>query len=219
MRLLPLSRDGYGPCSAILTISNASCEKHNNSRLGLRSQISKPPPEPKWQSSRASNFIKSSCSTTKYPALCIQSLAAFAPSIQQSPRQLAQTALSVSLDRARATQAFVSKMKKFKGLKKREYEAINDCSEEMNEGVDRLSKSVKELKHMGQANGQDFLWHISNVETWVSAALTDENTCFDGFAGKGLDGKVKASIRGRVINVAQVTSNALSLVNQFASKQ
>ncbi|KAK8686435.1 hypothetical protein V6N13_125460 [Hibiscus sabdariffa] len=170
-------------------------------------------------SSRASNFIKSSCGATKYPALCVQSLAAFAPSIQQSPRQLAQTALSVSLERARSSQAFVSKMKKFRGLKKREYEAIKDCMEEMSEGVDRLSKSVQELKHMGQAKGQDFLWHISNVETWVSAALTDENTCFDGFAGKALDGKIKASIRARVLNVAQVTSNALSLVNQFASKQ
>ncbi|KAK8656179.1 hypothetical protein V6N13_108736 [Hibiscus sabdariffa] len=167
----------------------------------------------------ASNFIKASCMGTKYPALCIQSLAAFAPSIQQSPRQLAETALSVSLDRARDTQAFVSKMKKFRGLKKREYEAIQDCMEEMSEGVDRLSKSVQELKHMGEGKGQDFLWHVSNVETWASAALTDENTCFDGFAGKGMDGKIKASIRARVINVAQVTSNALSLVNQFASKQ
>ncbi|GMJ13641.1 hypothetical protein like AT5G62350 [Hibiscus trionum] len=169
--------------------------------------------------SPASNFIKASCSSTKYPSLCIQSLAAFAPSIQQSPRQLAQTALSVSLDKARDTQAFVSKVNKFRGLKKREYDAIKDCMEEMSEGVDRLSKSVQEMKHMGQAKGQDFLWHVSNVETWVSAALTDENTCFDGFAGKALDGKIKASIRGRVINVAQVTSNALSLVNQFASEQ
>ncbi|XP_039010585.1 21 kDa protein-like [Hibiscus syriacus] len=126
--------------------------------------------------------------------------------------------MSVSLKRARSAQAFISKMKKFRGLRKREYEAIKDCIEEMSEGVDRLSKSVQELKHMGQAKGQDFLWHISNVETWVSAALTDENTCFDGFAGRVLDGKVKASIRARVLNVAQVTSNALSLVNQFASK-
>ncbi|XVF11173.1 hypothetical protein REPUB_Repub08aG0003200 [Reevesia pubescens] len=170
-------------------------------------------------SSRASNFIKASCSATKYPALCMQSLAAFAPSIQQSPRQLAQTAMSVSLDRAKSTQAFVSKTKKFRGLKKREYEVIKDCIEEMSDSVDRLSKSLQELKHMGQAKGQDFLWHVSNVETWVSAALTDESTCVDGFAGRALDGKVKASIRGRVINVAQVTSNALSLVNQFASKQ
>ncbi|WRX16961.1 Pectinesterase inhibitor domain - like 10 [Theobroma cacao] len=174
---------------------------------------------PAAASSRASNFIKASCSATKYPALCVQSLAAFAPSIQQSPRQLAQTALNVSLARAQSTEAFVSKMKKFKGLEKREYEAIKDCIEEMSDSVDRLSKSVQELKHMGQAKGQDFLWHVSNVETWVSAALTDESTCVDGFASQGLDGKVKASIRARVMNVAQVTSNALSLVNQFASKQ
>ena len=174
---------------------------------------------PTAASSRASNFIKASCSATKYPALCVESLAAFATSIQRSPRQLAQVALSVSLDKAKSTQEFVSKMKIFKGLKKREYEAIKDCIEEMSESVDRLSKSVQELKHMGQAKGQDFLWHVSNVDTWVSAALTDENTCVDGFAGRGMDGKVKASIRDRVINVAQVTSNALSLVNQFASKQ
>lgn len=167
----------------------------------------------------ASNFIKSSCSATQYPALCVQSLAAFAPSIKQSPRQLAQTALSVSLERAKSTQAFVSKMKKFRGLKKREYEAIKDCIEEMSDSVERLSKSFEELKHMGEgAKGQDLLWHVSNVQTWVSAALTDENTCLDGFAGRGMNGKLKASIRDRVINVAQVTSNGLSLVNQFASK-
>ncbi|XP_022731355.1 21 kDa protein-like [Durio zibethinus] len=174
---------------------------------------------PTAASSPASNFIKASCSATQYPALCVQSLAAYAPSIQQSPRQLAQTALSVSLDRAKSTQAFVSKMKSFTGLKKREYDAIKDCIEEMTESVDRLSKSVKELKNMGQAKGQDLLWHVRNVETWVSAALTDENTCVDGFAGRSMDGKVKDSIRARVINVAQVTSIALSLVNQFASKQ
>ncbi|XP_021285602.1 21 kDa protein-like [Herrania umbratica] len=174
---------------------------------------------PSAASSRASNFIKASCSATKYPALCVQSLAAFAPTIQQSPRQLAQTALSVSLDRAQSTEAFVSKMKKFQGLKEREYEAIKDCIEEMSDSVERLSKSVQELKHMGQAKGQDFSWHVSNVETWVSAALTDESTCVDGFASRALDGKIKASIRARVMNVAQVTSNALSLVNQFASKQ
>ncbi|OMO98100.1 Pectinesterase inhibitor [Corchorus olitorius] len=170
-------------------------------------------------SSRATNFIKSSCSATKYPALCFQSLAAFAPSIQQSPRQLAQTALSVSLSRAQSAQGFVAKMKKFKGLKKREYEAIKDCIEEMGDSVDRLSKSVQELKRMGGAKGQDFIWHLSNVDTWVSAALTDENTCLDGFAGRALDGKIKSSIRARILNVAQVTSNALSLVNQFAAKQ
>ncbi|TKY49861.1 21 kDa protein [Spatholobus suberectus] len=83
--------------------------------------------------------------------------------------------------------------------------------------VDRLSRSLKELK-LCKAKGEDFAWHISNVETWVSAALTDESTCGDGFAGKALNGKIKASIRARMLNVAQVTSNALSLINQYAAK-
>lgn len=91
---------------------------------------------------------------------------------------------------------------------------MRDCIENMGDTVDRLSQSVREL---GQV-GQDFLWHMSNVQTWVSAALTDENTCLDGFSGHSMDGNVKAAIRRRVANVAQVTSNALALVNRFASK-
>lgn len=56
------------------------------------------------------------------------------------------------------------------------------------------------------------------METWVSAALTDETTCMDGFAGKGMDGKIKESVRAQVVAVARVTSNALALVNNFAAK-
>ncbi|KAK7854847.1 21 kDa protein [Quercus suber] len=164
------------------------------------------------------SFIKSSCSSTTYPAVCVKTLSAYAPAIQKSPRQLAHTALSVSLSKCESTKTFVSKMTKMKGLKSREYEAVKDCLEEMGDTVDRLSKSIHELKHIGQAKGQDFSWHMSNVETWVSAALTDENTCLDGFSGKALDGKVKASIKAQVVNVAQVTSNALALVNSYASK-
>ncbi|XP_008234382.1 PREDICTED: 21 kDa protein [Prunus mume] len=164
------------------------------------------------------NFIKSSCSATTYPQVCIQSLSSYATSIQQSPRQLAQAALSVSLTRAQKAKTFVTKLAKFKGLKAREYGALKDCLEEMGDTVDRLSKSVQELKNMGKSKGQDFVWHMSNVETWVSAALTDDNTCLDGFSGKALDGKIKASIRAQVLNVAQCTSNALALCNRFASK-
>ncbi|KAF8044276.1 hypothetical protein BT93_A2310 [Corymbia citriodora subsp. variegata] len=167
----------------------------------------------------AANFIKSSCSATTYPALCVQSLSAYANTVKLSRKELAQAALAVSLARAQTTRDFVTRSTKLKGLKVREYEAVKDCLEEMGDTVDRLSKSMKELKGMGsQSKGQDFLWHVSNVETWVSAALTDENTCMDGFSGKVAEGQLKTSIRTRIVNVAQVTSNALALVNRFASK-
>ena len=112
----------------------------------------------------------------------------------------------------------MKKLTKFKGLNAREYEANRDCLDEMGDTVDQVSRSVRELKYLGKAKGKDFLWHMSNVETWVSAALTYENSCLDGFAGRAMDGKIKASVKAWVTHVAQVTSNALALINQFAAK-
>ncbi|OIT20597.1 PREDICTED: 21 kDa protein-like [Nicotiana attenuata] len=166
----------------------------------------------------ATSFIKNSCKPTTYPDLCFASLSGYAQTIKNSQEQLIKTALSVSLDRAQSTKGFVRKLLKFKGLKPREYAAIKDCIEETSDSVDRLSKSVSELKEVDHSRGKDFLWHISNVETWVSAAITDENTCTDGFAGRALNGRIKASIRNRIGNLAQVTSNALALINQYAAK-
>ncbi|WCJ36506.1 Plant invertase/pectin methylesterase inhibitor superfamily protein [Euphorbia peplus] len=165
------------------------------------------------------NYIKSSCKSTTYPSLCVQSLASYAPSIQQNPRQLTETALSVSISRAQSTKTFIYKLTKFNNLKKREVAAVKDCYEEISDTVDRLSKAYKEMKSVGHGNANDFQWHMSNVETWVSAALTDENTCVDGFAGKALDGRLKNSIKVRIVNVAQVTSNALALITKFANSK
>ncbi|KAA0067679.1 hypothetical protein IC582_013021 [Cucumis melo] len=167
----------------------------------------------------ASNFIKSKCSAATYPDLCVQSLSSFASTIQRNPRQLVQTALAVSLSRAQSTRSFVWKLTKFSGLKPRERAALKDCMEEVGDTVDRLNKSVEELKRVSGSKKKDFLWHISNVETWVSAAMTDENTCSDGFAGSALNGRIKSSVRGRIVDVTRVISNALSLINKYAETQ
>ncbi|KAJ6705724.1 PECTINESTERASE INHIBITOR 9 [Salix purpurea] len=164
------------------------------------------------------DFIKASCKATRYPELCVECLSGYAGVIQRDERRLAHSALSVSLARASSAAAFATKLTKVRGIKPREYQAAKDCIENMGDSVDRLSQSVRELGHTGRAVGRDFLWHMSNVQTWVSAALTDESTCLDGFAGHLMDGNVKAAIKRRITNVAQVTSNALALVNRFASR-
>jgi pectinesterase inhibitor-like protein len=56
---------------------------------------------------------------------------------------------------------------------------------------------------------------LSNVQTWVSAALTDANTCLDSISHDA-GPTVRAAVRKRVVYVAQVTSNALALVNRLA---
>ena len=74
--------------------------------------------------SAATDFIKTSCKATRYPALCVKSLSMYPSAIQQSPKQLARIALAVSLDRARSASKYVSQLYKANGLKPRERAAV-----------------------------------------------------------------------------------------------
>ncbi|KAF3531301.1 hypothetical protein DY000_02036360 [Brassica cretica] len=75
---------------------------------------------PAGTSKRAVNFIQASCKSTTYPTVCFSSLSGYANSIQTSPQRLAETALTVTVNQAQSTKVFVSRLARFKGLKKRE---------------------------------------------------------------------------------------------------
>ncbi|KAL5568372.1 hypothetical protein UlMin_024947 [Ulmus minor] len=162
------------------------------------------------------DFIKSSCSSARYPNLCVSSLSSYASKIQQSPHKMAQAALAVSHSNSQSLKVFVSNLNKSKGLKKIEYGALKDCLEVIDDCKDQISQSIQELKLIGEKKGKDFSFHLSNVQTWVSSAITDLNTCLDGFEEKAMEGKVKTSITPKVTNVLQLTSNALALCNKLA---
>ncbi|OIV93506.1 hypothetical protein TanjilG_21759 [Lupinus angustifolius] len=169
--------------------------------------------------SNPTEFIKSSCKSTLYQTLCVHCLIGYANSIRQSEQQLAIAALNVSLSWTQSCASFVKKNTNIRGIKPREHRAMQDCVANIDSSVDSLRQSARELHLMGNnAISEKFDWHMSNVQTWVSAALTYQSTCLDGFAGPQMDGKLKVAIRGRVISVSQVTSNALALVNRFASR-
>ncbi|KAJ4829014.1 hypothetical protein Tsubulata_012900 [Turnera subulata] len=158
------------------------------------------------------DFIKSSCGVTRYPDLCYKTLSAFASSIQDSPMQLAIAALNVTLANAQSTSNMVQNLSAEHNLRPREAGAIRDCVENMKDSVDELQQS---MQAMGDLDGPDFEMKMSNIQTWVSAALTDEDTCMDGFEGKVMNGKTKDTIRSGIVMLAQLTSNALALINRL----
>ncbi|KDP22409.1 hypothetical protein JCGZ_26240 [Jatropha curcas] len=159
-------------------------------------------------------FIRTSCSTTTYPKLCYTSLSVHANTIQTSPKLLANAALNVTLGSAKSTSAMMSKLSQSHGMKPIEVEAMQDCVEELSDTVEGLRKSIGEMKTYKES---DFKLMINDVQTWVSAALTDENTCSDGFAGKTMNGNTKTLVREMILNIAHLTSNALALINNYAS--
>lgn len=97
------------------------------------------------------------------------------------------------------------------GMTPREIAAMKDCVELMSDSVYELKKSLDEMSRPGS---KDLKLVMSDVQTWVSAAMTNEDTCSEGFAN---DPKMKSVVRGKIVNVAHLISNALALVNSYAS--
>ncbi|XP_049413548.1 pectinesterase inhibitor 3 [Solanum stenotomum] len=159
-------------------------------------------------SSSVSDIVHSSCVHASYPTICIRTLSSYSGSAINTPQDLAQAAVKITLSRAHKASGFLSQVKVGS---KREKGALSDCIEQMGDSMEELRKSLSELKHLRRGNA--FKWQMSNLETWVSAALTNEDTCLDGF--KEIDGKIRSDVKRKITNVARVTSNALYLINRL----
>uniref|UniRef100_A0A7N1A6A8 Pectinesterase inhibitor domain-containing protein n=1 Tax=Kalanchoe fedtschenkoi TaxID=63787 RepID=A0A7N1A6A8_KALFE len=162
----------------------------------------------------SAEFIKTSCAATSYPTLCYTSLSTHASAIQKSPKLLAHTALSVALSTAKTTSSSMVQLSKTPGLKAREIGAMQDCVEEMGESVEQMQRSLSEMSSLREA---EFRMMISDVQTWVSAALTDEDTCTEGFSEMMMKGDVEKAVRENIFKIVHLTSNALALINAYAS--
>ncbi|CAI9781595.1 unnamed protein product [Fraxinus pennsylvanica] len=172
--------------------------------------------------SRARAFVELQCRATLYPELCVRCLSDLitkSNATQLNHQQLAQNALRMSLAMALSTRVYVTEVtKQFKKSKAKDYQQVKDCLDQINDGIDQITNSIKELQQMNEDGESEFPWHASNVQTWMSAAITDASSCLDGFSGRSIGGKTKAMIKAKVLNLLQVNSNALALFNRFAAR-
>lgn len=163
------------------------------------------------------DYIKTSCNLTLYKTLCYKSLSPYASTIDSNPQKLAIAALNITLSSAKSAAKFIKKVSHGGGLTRLEAAAVADCVEEIGDSVSELQDSVRELDSINYKDSAKFEMVLSDVETWVSAALTDDDTCMDGF--DRVKAVVKDLVRRHVVKVARMTSNALALINMYASTQ
>ncbi|KAJ4846545.1 hypothetical protein Tsubulata_013547 [Turnera subulata] len=163
---------------------------------------------------REDHYIKTSCKTTLYPKLCYRSLSSYANKIKTDPKILAHTALNVTLTATRSTSRLMRRISKIRTLRRRERAAIADCVEVVGDSVEELHRSMEEMDSASETN---FTAVMSDVQTWVSAAMTDDGTCMDGCEEGAIRGRVKILVRRHIVRIAHLTSNALVFVNSYAS--
>ncbi|KAL5721883.1 hypothetical protein ACHQM5_005469 [Ranunculus cassubicifolius] len=161
-------------------------------------------------------YIRTSCNVTLYPSLCYASLSKYAKSIQSDPAKLARASLSVSLSKARHMVTYVVNLsRQTNSAEPKAAAALKDCYSVFDDAVDQMQRSIKEMKYL--SSGEQLRFQMSNVQTWMSAALTNEETCTDGFE-EVMDGPIKADVIGKAGDVKKFTSNGLALVNNFVQQ-
>ncbi|KAG5582338.1 hypothetical protein H5410_052965 [Solanum commersonii] len=166
-----------------------------------------------------SDYIRSSCKTTLYPDTCYHSLNHYATAVQQDPGRLARVAIGVSLAKAKRMSAFVSNLSREAdyGAQPRAVAALHDCFSVFGDAVDQIRDSLNQMRTLG-GSSESLRFQMSNVQTWMSAALSNEDTCTDGFEDVSDDEPLKLDVCNRAGKVKEVTSNALAFINSFANK-
>ncbi|KVH89204.1 pectinesterase inhibitor 9-like [Cynara cardunculus var. scolymus] len=170
--------------------------------------------------SSARVYLEAQCRSVVYHDLCVKTLLPYVGKAVPGPQQLARISMAVCLSKARLTKAYVNMVaKKFNQTKNfGDYQAVDACLNQISNGVNQITLSVKEFQKMGKDGEQNFMLHEGNVQSWVSAALTDADMCVDGLLGNGIGGRDKAMIKTMILNVKQLASNSLGLFNRFTMR-
>lgn len=158
------------------------------------------------------SYVHDACSVTRYPNICIQTLAPYTNKAKRSAIKWARAGISVSISEAKDTCQFLIGLKKKQSMRGRNKIALLDCIECFEDSVYHLHNSLKVIRKL---NKQDFFKQIDDVNTWVSTALTNEDTCLDGFGDRV--GKEINYVCNKVTNMSYITSNALALVTKLAN--
>ncbi|XP_078164968.1 pectinesterase inhibitor 9-like [Carex rostrata] len=165
----------------------------------------------------SSSFIRTSCSLTLYPDLCYSSLSPYKSQVGNNPVMLARFAMNVTIGSLKPLSMYIDSVLQ-RTAADPSSGALKDCKELIGDAIDLVRKSEKEITGLEVMVGSQVNWRIGNAQTWLSAAMTNEGTCVNGFeeVGSGGSGEdVEMEVRQKITRAKQHTSNALAIVNSL----
>uniref|UniRef100_A0A251UN78 Pectinesterase n=2 Tax=Helianthus annuus TaxID=4232 RepID=A0A251UN78_HELAN len=142
------------------------------------------------------------CSRTLYHDLCVNSFLDFPGSLSATDKDLVPISVNMSLrhvGKALYTSTDFNNME----MSTRVRSAYNDCLELMEESVDQLQQSLSTVGGQRVGNSED-------VITWLSASLTNQDTCTEGLS-ESEEGEVKKLMQEKLKDLSELVSNSLAI--------
>ncbi|KAJ6881443.1 hypothetical protein NC651_028123 [Populus alba x Populus x berolinensis] len=171
--------------------------------LGVRAKASGQSDPNSLTHRKPTQAISKTCSKTLFPALCVSSLLDFPGSMTASESDLVHISFNMTLmhlDKALYLSSGIS----YVNMETRERSAFDDCLELLEDSIDALTRSLSTVIPSSGGGGSP-----EDVVTWLSAALTNQDTCSEGF--EGVNGTVKDQMTDKLKDLTELVSNCLAI--------
>ncbi|XP_050218274.1 putative pectinesterase/pectinesterase inhibitor 28 [Mercurialis annua] len=160
--------------------------------------------------STSSKSIESACQVTDYPETCKDSLKKVAGNTSD-PHQLVQAGFQAAIESLKVAidnSTTLKEVAKDPMAKK----ALDNCKVLMNTAITDLETSFKQVGDFEISKVDEY---VANLKIWLSATITYQQTCLDGF--ENTTGPAGQKMKDILKTSSQLTSNGLAMVGGLSS--
>ncbi|CAA7027804.1 unnamed protein product [Microthlaspi erraticum] len=162
---------------------------------------------PSHHPSVSSDSLKEVCAVTRYPETCFDALSSSLESDRNSIEKFdAESVLELTI--RIASKKVSSLSMSFRSINDMPEEAaVGDCVKLYANALSQLNESVSEIETEKKKGGNWLTKEVvGDVKTWISAAMTDGETCSDGLEEMG-------TVVGNEIKIEMETANQMMSIS------
>ncbi|KAF3332873.1 putative pectinesterase/pectinesterase inhibitor 22 [Carex littledalei] len=166
-----------------------------------------------WQpNSFEASLLHQACFNTENRTACLSRISTAHRQGAGGPIPILHAAINGALEEATETIEHVSDMSAVSN-DVREEMAVRDCVELLGYSLDELKWSLEMMEEIDPAVGNSH--REESLRSWLSAALSNQETCMEGF--DGTDGRLHVHVERKVRQLTQLVSNILALHKRLRS--
>ncbi|XP_023758432.2 pectinesterase 3 [Lactuca sativa] len=180
-------------------VAGTVINKRNNKDSGEQEQLS------------SAQSIKAVCTQTQYPESCSSSLSAMDESNTTDPEELFKLSLQVALSSLSGLSSLPETLMKTTD-NPNDKEALKVCGTVLNDAIDNLHDSISSMDVKSSEKVLS-LKKIDDLRTWLSASLTNQQTCLDSL--EEMDSTFLVQVKSQMQNSTEYTSNSLAIVTKI----
>ncbi|KAF8388666.1 hypothetical protein HHK36_025346 [Tetracentron sinense] len=168
-------------------------------------------PETPSSNKTPAESIKAICSITLYPDSCFSSISSLQTSNKVDPEELFKLSLQVAIKELLKISSLPEKLIAKDVNDSRVEAALSDCESLFEDAVYQLNASILSMK-VGQGEKLLTASKTGEIKTWLSTAITDQETCLDGLAE--LNSTLQKEVKTAMQNSTEFTSNSLAIITK-----